>query len=263
MITFIENKKDKIFLRQEIKNDSTTAILLIHGLAEHSGRYDDFIKDLTNANISVFAMDLRGHGQTQSKRGDCKNIQQVLTDVELVVNYIKTNHNFKTFGIFGHSMGGLVTSLFASLSNQKLDFLVLSSPAIYLPEKLKIFKFLPYKICPFVKFTKRHSESEAMLKVSQNDPFALQKYSMRMIGVYFVDGVNLLNKKLNITCPVLLVCGKKDRLLYEQHFFDRFFEKLSNPNKKYISYPDGNHRIVQNEGSEDRIKDIINWLKQF
>lgn len=260
MEKYLESKKIKIFINEKIVENSKKAILLIHGLAEHGGRYEEFISRLNEENYSVFAMDLRGHGQTISKRGDCENIKKVISDVDVVIDYIKNNYDFDKVGIFGHSAGGLVTSLYTSLNPNKIDFLVLSSPAIYCPEKVKIIKYLPYKLLPFIYLKKKQSESKEMLEYNRQDKLALQKYSIRTIGTLFNDGINLLNKKLNIPCPTLLVGGKQDILLSEYSNFNSFMNKLTNPKNKIIIYETAKHRIVQNEGSENRIKDIIAWL---
>lgn len=261
MNKYIESEKVKIFLREEVA-DSKMAVLLIHGLAEHSGRYIDFIQDLKNANISVFSMDLRGHGQSIGTRGDSQSIGKVIKDVDNVLEYIKNNFKFEKIGIFGHSIGGLVASLYASVNQSKVDFLVLSSPAIYCPKKLKVMKFIPYKFIPFIKVKKNYSESKEMLEYSRKDQFALNKFSIRTVGVFFVEGQRNLKKKLNITCPTLLVYGKQDKLLTEQSKFTEFMSRLTNNQNKIIAYENAKHRIVQNQGSKERIEDIINWIKE-
>jgi alpha-beta hydrolase superfamily lysophospholipase len=45
-------------------------LLLVHGLGEHSGRYDEFSRGLAEVGIMVLAFDLRGHGRSQGSRGD-------------------------------------------------------------------------------------------------------------------------------------------------------------------------------------------------
>lgn len=262
MDKFIENKNAKLFIKQSIIKNSDSAIILIHGLAEHSGRYEEFIKILNENGFSVFAIDLRGHGQTIGKKGDCEKINYVISDIDKIVEDVKNNYNFKKLGIFGHSIGGLLASLYSSLF-KNIDFLVLSSPAIYCPSRLKIIKFIPYNLLRFIYIKKRHSESQQMLDYSRNDKFALKKFSIRTIGIFFNDAIKLLNQNLNINCPVLLIYGSKDRLLNEQHHFGEFMAKLKNKQNKIINYPEAKHRIVQNEGSKERIEDILDWLKNI
>lgn len=259
MDKYIDNKNIKIYLKEDIVDKSSKAILLIHGFCEHSGRYCEFINKLKEIGYSVFSMDLRGHGRTIGKKGDLESIKRVISDVEIIVNYIKNNYNFEKFGIFGHSTGGLVTSLYTSLNNDKVDFIVLSSPAVYCPKKLKAIKYIPYKLLSFIYLKKKQSESKEMLDYSKNDLYSLKKFSIRSIGVIFVEGIRDLNKVLNIKCPTLLLCGKKDILLNEPDRFIEFYNKLNN-DKKFIMYEDAKHRIVHNEGSETRTKDILEWL---
>ena len=78
MENYIANENIKIYLQEEIVEGASSAILLIHGFCEHSGRYSEFIEKLKENGFSVFAMDLRGHGRTISKKGDLKSIDKVV-----------------------------------------------------------------------------------------------------------------------------------------------------------------------------------------
>lgn len=252
MDKYIANKDIKIYLNEDIVKNSNKAILLIHGFFEHSGRYDEFVSKLKEVGYSVFAMDLRGHGRTISKKGDLESIEKVVSDVKAIVNYVKENYKFDKFGLFGHSTGGLASCLHASLNND-VDFLILSSPAVYCPIKYKKIKYIPYKMIPFL-YLKRDAS-----KITNLDEYTLKKFSIRSIGVIFDEGVKCLEKVLNINCPTLLLCGKKDDLLDEPDKYIEFANKLT-CDSKFIMYENSGHRIVHNEGSEKRIEDILKWL---
>lgn len=261
MEKYIENGNIKIFLNEELVNDSKRAILLIHGFSEHGGKYVDFIKNLNEQGFSVFAMDLRGHGRTTGKKGDMQNIEKVISDVECVMKYIKSEHSFDEIGIFGHSTGGLVASIYTSLNNENVNFLILSSPAIYCPKQYRKINIIPYNLINFIYLKKNNGVSKELSEFYKNDIYSLQKFSIRTIGVIFKEGIRMLNKVLNINCPALLVCGRKDEIFKESNKFEMFFTKFTNKNSKIIIYDDAKHRIVHNEGSEERIKDINDWLK--
>ena len=47
-------------------NNPVAVMLIIHGIQEHSGRYDDIAKEFNKANINVVTSDLRGHGDNIS-----------------------------------------------------------------------------------------------------------------------------------------------------------------------------------------------------
>ena len=253
MEKYIDNKKIKIYLNEELTKGSSKAILVVHGFFEHSGRYDEFISRLKDIGFNVFAMDLRGHGKTISKKGDLKSIKKLIEDVDVVVKYIKNNYHFDKFGLFGHSTGGLISSIYASKYDNELDFLVLTSPAVYCPSKYRKIKYIPYKIVPFFYLKRDLSEITAI------DEYTLKSFSIRSIGVIFDEGVRCLNKVLNIKCPTLLMCGKRDDLLDEPDKYIAFSDKLT-CDKKFIMYEEAGHRIVHNDGYETRVKDIEEWL---
>ncbi len=108
----IVDDKIKLAYYSQYINKSEIGVIIIHGLAEHKGRYEDFIKQLSNNNISVFAVDLRGHGESSGKRGDAKDFFEYLTDLHSFVCYIKEKYPKLKLAIFGHSFGGQIASAY-------------------------------------------------------------------------------------------------------------------------------------------------------
>lgn len=89
------------------------SVLVMHGMAEHYGRYLDFIHALTLQGFDVYTYNHRGHG-TDKKLSELGFIAKkngaslVVNDALTVCNYIKENGRSNKFGIFGHSMGSLI-----------------------------------------------------------------------------------------------------------------------------------------------------------
>lgn len=252
--------EQQIFVRQYGKNASN-AVVVVHGLSEHGGRYDNFAKILAKHNFLVFAMDFRGHGKSGNKKGDVKSLKQLLQDLECVVNFVKQNKNVKKIGLFGHSAGGGISALFAA--KHKIDFLILSSPVVYTPKKLKVLRILPYKILP-LKVRKKVSESSDMLKKSYSDPLSTNVFSLETVGVLLEEIPRKLRRaRENIDCPLLLLFGKQDTLLNEPHYFYEFFSNVKSQKKQIVGFENTNHRIVNNKGSVDRINLILKWLNKI
>lgn len=84
----------------EVRGD----VLLVHGLAEHMGRYGHVAKALTDAGYRVLGVELRGHGHSGGKRGHVDNWERYVDDLRAAANAIGGPH-----AIVAHSMGGLVT----------------------------------------------------------------------------------------------------------------------------------------------------------
>jgi len=89
------------------------SVLVMHGMAEHYGRYLDFIHALTLQGFDVYTYNHRGHG-TDKKLSELGFIARkngaslVVADALNICNYIKENGRSNKLGIFGHSMGSLI-----------------------------------------------------------------------------------------------------------------------------------------------------------
>lgn len=256
----IINNKIKLAYYSNYISNSQIALIIVHGLAEHKGRYEDFINQLSNSNISTFAIDLRGHGESSGKRGDSKNFSEYLTDLHTFVSYIKEKYSHLKIAIFGHSFGGQIVSAYVASYNT-IDLLILSSPVLSAPSKAKLFNFIPYKMLGFVKIKKRHSESKKMLEYSQKDPFACHYFTLRLVGIMFKQGLDYTTARFkDIKLPVLLLGGKLDPLINTE-LLPSILDNFGSEDKTLKIYDNVKHRIVQNDYKDDIIKEIIEWIK--
>ena len=104
----------KLFLNKEIMDNSKAVIVIVHGLAEHSGRYDYLANKLHESSISTYRFDHRGHGKSDGERGYYSDFNEIIEDTHTIVNMaIEENPSLPIF-ILGHSMGGYAVSLFAA-----------------------------------------------------------------------------------------------------------------------------------------------------
>jgi len=89
--------------------DPRGSLLLIHGLGEHSGRYQPLAEKLIQQRISVLAFDLRGHGLSQGPRGEVSAFPRFLEDLLLMEGILhrQVPEGLPRF-LLGHSLGGLV-----------------------------------------------------------------------------------------------------------------------------------------------------------
>ena len=93
--------------------DAKASIIITHGIAEHSGRYEEITKKLNDQGYSVIRYDLRGHGQSQGKRGALKSYHQFIDDLHVLVSEEKKANTKRIFlFLIGHSMGGLIVNLY-------------------------------------------------------------------------------------------------------------------------------------------------------
>ena len=130
LIDYGVNRKGNRQTRRQWLTDGPprALVLMIHGIAEHSGRYEEVGAHLAAAGIGAIGIDQRGHGTTEGSKGHVETFEGFLDDVEDQIT------EMRTVGVpvvlLGHSMGGLVSTAYAISDRPAPDLLVLSGPAL-------------------------------------------------------------------------------------------------------------------------------------
>ncbi len=109
-------------------------VLIVHGLGEHCGRYDEIANVLVGAGLSVFSFDLRGHGLSEGPRGDVSAFPRFLEDL-LVMEGVLSQEVSGTLPRFllGHSMGGLIALNRVSTLGEGYVGAIFSAPWLRVP----------------------------------------------------------------------------------------------------------------------------------
>lgn len=105
------------------------AVVVVHGFGEHSGRYVDVARFLTDRGWSVFAYDQRGHGESEGRRGRLRDFGVLLDDLDAVIADAERHPagSGRPF-LLGHSMGGLVVIRYLQTRGPACSGAVLSAP---------------------------------------------------------------------------------------------------------------------------------------
>lgn len=239
---------------------SSIGLVLLHGLAEHKGRYADFIETMYNAGISVFAVDLRGHGESGGARADVDDFSTYMDDLDSVVHHIRQQHPNLRIALLGHSLGGLVAAGYVE-NHTGIECLILSSPLLVAPRAAFLLKILPYRRLGSVNIRKRHSESREMLAYGYNDPLSCNYFTLRLIGVVFCQGLPAVLKNLGrVSTPVLLMGGAEDPLI-DTARFERLLSGFGSTDRELVLYKGVRHRLLQSTCKDKVITKMISWLR--
>ncbi len=120
-------------------------LLLIHGLAEHLGRYQHVGEALADAGWRVTAVELRGHGESEGQRGHVKRWLHYVEDVRAAAGVAGADHN--PMVAVAHSMGGLVTlSALQHLVHPPIQAVALSNPLLKVATEPPAAKVLAARI---------------------------------------------------------------------------------------------------------------------
>lgn len=104
------------------------SLLIVHGLGEHSGRYEKTGRLLAGAGIGVFGFDLPGHGASGGRRADLSAWSAYLDQV--ADNLGRAREEGAPVVLLGHSLGGLIAVSYTRSRHIQPDLAVLSAPAL-------------------------------------------------------------------------------------------------------------------------------------
>ena len=82
--------------------------IMVHGYAEHCGRYREVAHALVKAGISAFGYDMRGHGQAAGKRGHVARFGEYLDDLEAATAKARGFAGDLPRVLVAHSNGSLI-----------------------------------------------------------------------------------------------------------------------------------------------------------
>ncbi len=103
---------------------------IVHGLAEHSERYDLVARQLVSWGYAVYCFDQRGHGESEGTRTDSPSFESLLDDVEIFLARVEQAEPELPRILLGHSMGGLEAVALLGQRKPELDAAVISAPAL-------------------------------------------------------------------------------------------------------------------------------------
>jgi len=245
-------------------------VCLIHGLGEHTGRYEHVGKALNEAGYALFGFDLRGHGQTPGPRGHIPSLDVALSDIHQFVGFQKQSFPDTPIFLYGHSLGGMLALAYAVRYSDGLSGLIATGAGFRSPleeqkAKIAVAKILgslaPKLTLPSGLDPNTISRDPEVVQKYINDPLVHDKLSAGL-GKTMLTGIDYCFAHANeITCPLLLMHGADDKLVYASGSEE--FAKLAGETNKDVTLKlwDGLHHEIHNEPEQaDVFKFMIEWL---
>ena len=209
--SWIPNKKIKL------------AIGIIHGLGEHSSRYNEFADFFCNKGFGVYSIDLRGHGLSEGKRGHINNFNLLIDDSEEMFIQIRKRNLDIPIIMFGHSLGGCIAlNYLCQKKNKEIKLAIVSSPwlktVIKPPKFLLIIQKLLCRIFPSLTLSNRLNPKDLTKNIPtvnkyKMDPLVHDKISLKMFSEVNKSIKKIEKESKDINVPVLLIHGKKDNII--------------------------------------------------
>lgn len=240
-------------------NNSKGTVIITHGIALHSIYYRKMAELLNEAGFSVVLYDVRGHGKSQGERGDIKSIYQFTSDLYELVEQTKKVYDGPIF-LLGHSMGGIITKVYATLYDNFDGTIIMSSPTS--AQRLGLVSLLPSFLFGSYKLKTDFTDTRlSHFPPSDNvDPYALKHFTFRLIIQTLKVGTKHIEKCiLDYKKPVLILHGSEDKLVSSQ-MSKHFFESIKYNDKKLVIIEGGYHNLNYDTVTEKVVEEIVSWL---
>lgn len=245
------------------------AIVISHGLAEHSGRYAALAGQLVENGFAVYAMDHRGHGRSGGPRANVERFDYLVSDLGTFVGRAQREHPGVPVILLGHSMGGAIALGCALKYESALRALVLSAPALAVEEQPSRLKLLTIKALSSLRPetgvltlpARAISRDPQVVRAYENDPLVFHGAIPARTVAELLDAMQALQAKAHeLRLPVLIQHGSADELvpLSATH---PVYQRLGLAKRRTLQIYDGLFHEIYNEPEKDRvIRDLGNWL---
>lgn len=247
-------------------------VALLHGLAEHAGRYAALAGRLNAAGIELVAVDLRGHGHAPGKRAYVKRFDDYLLDAQALLD--AAAQSCAPLFLMGHSMGGAVAALYAiervEASGRRLAGLILSSPALApgrdVPKwMLGVSQVISrlYPSFPAMKIDAALlSRLQAVVNANRNDPLAHHGAIPARTGAELLLAMaRIEGGRATLRMPLLVFHGTADKLT-EPDGSRAFGAHAGSPDKTLTLYESSYHETM-NDLDRDRVIDaLVEWIEK-
>ena len=118
----------KAELKKHYADDPKATVLILHGYAEHQGRYGHLIDSLVEAGFDAVTYDQYGHGTAPGPRARV-DVGQLIKDHLEAREQVRQQMRTEDLFLFGHSMGGLITAASNLINPRGVTGVALSGPA--------------------------------------------------------------------------------------------------------------------------------------
>lgn len=244
----------------------------LHGFAEHRKRYQHFANWMAGEGIAVAAIDFRGHGASQGKRGFIKSFQDYLLDVRVFLNWIIKNYPDLPIVLGAHSNGGLIAARFLQDegANFGLKGVVMTGPffdvGAPVPKATAAIARFMSRIVPKLSVPTNIpptavSHNAEIVRLYGTDPLVFKTATVRWFVETVANQEIALNRASEIRLPLLVLQGMADSIV-NPAASRRFFENASSDDKEWVPYEGLFHEILNENEREEIYRTMLNWINK-
>ena len=246
------------------------SLLLVHGLGDHSGRYEHVGDRFAAAGIETHAYDLRGNAGSGGRRGHVDRWSQHHDDLAERLAVVRSLAAGRRVVLYGHSMGGLIVAGYLlsdeSVSNRpRPDLVVLSAPGLdsTLPGWKKrlapiLARAAPTMAIPNGIDLSTLSRDPAVGARVAADPLVVKASTARFSAEALAEQVRVRTGARSIGLPTLVLHGLDDGLVPASA--SEVFEGVDGVERR--TYPGLRHELHNEPEGPSILDEVIAWTRE-
>jgi acylglycerol lipase len=251
------------------KEEPRGSLLIIHGLADHCGRYGNFVNHFVPRGYAVYGIDHPGHGKSDGKRVFIKRFGDFIENLNTYLEMILTWQPGKPVFLYGHSMGGLIGSIFLLENQEKITGAILSGPGVKVPENIssgvilagKVFSILMPGFGLIGLDASHVSRDPAVVQAYIDDPLVFSgKTTARLAAELLKAMQRVSSESEKITLPILILHGGDDKLV-DPASAQMLYDKVTSQDKTLKIYDHLYHEIINEPERDTVLADMEKWLE--
>jgi acylglycerol lipase len=241
-------------------------VVIVPGFNSHSGYYQWVAEQLTAGGLAVYAIDLRGRGQSDGERFYVEKFQDYVDDAAHLIALAKMRDRGLPVFLLGHSAGGVVSCLYTLEHQTELAGLICESFAFQVPAPdfaLAVLKGLSH-IAPHAHVlplkNADFSRDPAAVDKMNADPLIAHETQPTKTVAEMVRADELLKQSFpKFTLPLLIIHGTADKAT-KPSGSQLFFDSAGSSDKTLKLYDGHFHDLLNDVGKEDVMADIKRWI---
>jgi len=258
----------RLYGQSWMPDDGPRAVInYVHGFKDHSSRMERWAIRFTQNGFGLIALDLRGHGRSEGRRGYARGFRSYLEDVHTLrknaLNYFGNVPHI----LFGHSLGGNIVANYLITKDLQPKAAIITSPWFTLADRPPLFVttlahvariVLPNRVMKSDLDAEKLSHDPEVAADYRNDPLV---HNFILPRLYFdIERYGMLASRsiYKINVPILVMQGTADRITsYRQ---TRDFVQHAGNLTTFKDWPGAYHEL-HNETCEREVFDyMLQWL---
>ena len=244
-------------------------MVVAHGFAEHSGRYDNLGAWFAARGVAVHALDHQGHGRSAGPRGHIASFADMLDDLEVFLGLVQREHPDDSLVLLGHSMGGLLVATLVCERRPAVSAAITSSAALALSAGFSRVRLtgvrLLRRLLPRISLASGLdpnglSRDPEVVRRYVEDPLVFR----RMTASFATELIGAIERMAGtpreVALPMLVMHGEEDPICPSEGS-RAFFERVRGKGSALRIYPKLRHEIFNEPEQEDVFQDTLEWLR--